>query len=162
MKIIQIDGIKGLVTALFIGVCTFAGFVIFPGQVAMTLWNKYLASSFMFPTLNLMQGVLLWGIAAISYCIVSKKGFAVTFKNTPELSDEELDAIMKSAKLSSQIRMINRNVSKFDKFEMHNKKDLGLKNTNNEKDTSYISSPMPLNNSKNIETKNDETISNSK
>ena len=68
MKIIQIDGIKGLITAAFMGVCLFAGFVLFPGQVAMTLWNKYLVSSFMFPTLDLLQGVLLWGIVAISYC----------------------------------------------------------------------------------------------
>ena len=52
---------------------------------AMNLWNTYLASSFMFPTLDLLQGVLLWGIVAISYCIVSKKGLAVSFKNSPEI-----------------------------------------------------------------------------
>lgn len=163
MKIIQIDGIKGLISAVAIGVCLFAGFVIFPGQVAMTLWNKYLATSYMFPVLDLLQGVLLWGIVAISYCIISKKGFAVSFKNTPELSDEELDAIMKTAKMTSQFRMLNKNMTKFDKFEMHNKKDLNLKSSlKNEKETTYISSPMDLKDSKNIEVKEDETISNSK
>ena len=67
MKVVQINGIKGLITALFIGVCLFAGFVIFPGYVAMTLWNKYLVANLMFPALNLIQGVLLWGIAAITF-----------------------------------------------------------------------------------------------
>ena len=98
MKIIQIDGIRGLVTALFIGVCLFAGFVVFPGLVAMHYWNKYLVNLFMFPMLNLFQGVLLWAIVAISYFILSKKGLAVSFKNTPELSDEELDMILKKSK----------------------------------------------------------------
>ena len=45
----------------------------------------------MFPQLNLLQGILLWAIVVITYCILTKGGFAVSLKNTPELSDEELD-----------------------------------------------------------------------
>lgn len=37
MKVIQINGIKGLITAVFIGVCLFAGFVLFPGYTAMAV-----------------------------------------------------------------------------------------------------------------------------
>ncbi len=76
MKIIQIDGFKGLITAAFIGICLFAGFVVFPGMVSMHLWNKYLVNLFMFPVLDVFQGVLLWGIIAITYCILSKKRFS--------------------------------------------------------------------------------------
>ena len=161
MKIIQIDGIKGLITAVFMGVCLFAGFVLFPGQVAMTLWNNYLVSSFMFPTLDLLQGVLLWGIVAISYCIVSKKGLAVSFKNTPEISDEELDAIIKSAKISSHMKMMNKNISKFDRFDLH-KKGTSLKSSNDECEKSFVSSPISANESKNIEKSEEESISNLK
>lgn len=160
MKIIQIDGIKGLITAVFIGVCLFAGFVLFPGQVAMTLWNKYLVTSFMFPTLDLLQGVLLWGIVAISYCIVSKKGLAVSFKNTPEISDEELDAIIKSAKISSQFRMMNKKMAKFDKFEMSEKEPV-IKSIKEEKETSYMSSPISANEVQATET-SEESVSNAK
>ena len=117
MKIVQIDGFKGLVSAVFIGLCLFAGFVISPGYVAMSLWNKYLVTSYMFPSLNLLQGVLLWAIVVILYCILTKGSFAVSFKSTPEISDEELDSIIKSAKISSQIRMLNNKFSQKDKFE---------------------------------------------
>lgn len=161
MKIIQIDGIKGLITAVFMGVCLFAGFVLFPGQVAMTLWNKYLVSSFMFPTLDLLQGVLLWSIVAISYCIVSKKGLAVSFKNTPEISDEELDAIIKSAKISSQVRMMNKKMAKFDRFEM-SKKESSIKAAKEEKENSYMSSPISVNENQNIEASEEDSVSNVK
>ena len=121
MKIIQIDGFKGLVSAVFIGACLFAGFVISPGYAAMTLWNKYLVSSYMFPQLNLLQGILLWAIVVISYCILTKGGFSVSLKSTPELSDEELNSIIRNAKISTQMRMLNKSISKSDKFEQLNK-----------------------------------------
>ena len=124
MKIVQIEGIKGIITAVFVCACAFAGFVISPGYAAMYLWNKYLAQPYMFPTLSLFQGVLLWGIIVISYFIVTKNGFALSFKNTPEMSDEELNSIIKSAKINAQMRMMNRIISKSDN---------GIQFNNNEK-----------------------------
>ena len=136
MKIVQIDGFKGLISAVFIGACLFAGFVISPGYVAMTLWNKYLVSAYMFPQLNLIQGILLWAIVVITYCILTKGGFAVSFKNTPELSDEELDSIIRSAKVSTQMRMLNKAISKSDKFDSIQKNPYsGDVNTSSQKDS---------------------------
>ena len=158
MKIIQIDGFKGLITAAFIGVCLFAGFVVFPGLVAMHLWNKYLVELYMFPVLNLLQGVLLWGIVAISYCILSKKGLAVSFKDTPELSDRELDMIMKRARIQSQLTRVNRMIQKSDSFE--SKSNISI--NNNDKELSHMSSPVSLANDKAVDKKDDEAISNLK
>lgn len=117
MKIIKIDGFKGLVTALFIVACLFAGFVIFPGIVMMYLWNKYLVNLAQFPILDVFQGVLLWGIIAISYIIITKGKCAVSFKQAPELSDPEMNMIIKNAKIYSQMKKINNNMSKSDKFD---------------------------------------------
>ena len=136
MKIIQIDGFKGLITAAFIGICLFAGFVVFPGLVSMHLWNKYLVNLFMFPVLDLFQGVLLWGIIAISYCILSKKGLAVTFKESDVLSDSELDLIMKKAKIHSQMKKVILIIQKSDCFELQ--KDSSKQN----RDLSHVSSPI--------------------
>ena len=147
MKIIQIEGFKGLVSAVFIGACLIAGFVISPGYAAMTLWNKYLVSSYMFPQLNLLQGILLWAIVVITYCILTKGGFAVSLKNTPELSDEELDSIIKTAKISTQMKMLNRNISKTDRFE-----NLGKNNPYSE----------DLNSVNNSESENEKNITNLK
>jgi hypothetical protein len=124
MKIIQIDGIRGLITAGFVGVCLFAGFVAFPGFVAMHYWNKYLVNLYMFPELSLFQGILVWGIIATSYAIVTKRDFALSFKNSPDLSEEEINSIIKSAKINSQMRMMNKIISKADIVDLaKNKKN---------------------------------------
>lgn len=117
MKIIKIDGFKGLFTAAFIVCCLFAGFVISPGYVAMHLWNKYLVNLFMFPQLNLFQGVLLWGIVFLSYYIVVKGVIPVSFESPKELSDAELNMIMKNARAFSQMQKRSSIVQKSDKFE---------------------------------------------
>ena len=155
MKILQIDGIKGLVTAAFIGICLFAGFVLFPGMVAMHFWNRYLVNLSMFPQLSLFQGVLLWGIVAVSYCILSKSGLAVSFRSTPELSEEELEAIIKTAKISSKMRIMNKLMSKADKVEIH-------KNSKEDNETSYVSSPISLNKTDSVEKIENEKVSNIK
>lgn len=157
MKVIQINGIKGLITAVFIGVCLFAGFVLFPGYTAMTLWNKYLVSGFMFPTLNLLQGVLLWAIAAITFCIVSKQDLAVSLKSSPDLTDEELNSIIKSAKANAQMKMMSKIMSKSDKFEL-NKDEIQTPSVI-EKD-GFMSSPITIN--KKNEQKDEESVSNIK
>ncbi len=155
MKILQIDGIKGLVTAVFMGICLFAGFVLFPGMVAMHFWNRYLVNLYMFPQLSLFQGVLLWGLVVVSYCILSKSGLAVSFKSTPELSEEELESIIKSAKISSNMRIMNKIMSKADKVEIH-------KNSKEDKESSYVSSPISLNKTDSVEKIEDEKVSNIK
>lgn len=155
MKIIQIDGFKGLITAAFMGVCLFAGFVIFPGMVAMHLWNKYLVSNLMFPVLNLFQGVLLWAITAISYFILSKKGFAVSFKDAPELSDSELDMIMKKAKIHSHMNKVNKIIQSKDCFEKLKKESNPL----SDKNLSHMSSTISRSEEVSAEVKDEESIS---
>lgn len=116
MKVIQINGIRGILTALFIGACLFAGFVIFPGYVAMSLWNKYLTVLAGYPVLNLFQGVLLWAMVFISYSILTKGGFSISFQNGPiALSDKELNRILQHARFYSQMKREAH--SRIDRFE---------------------------------------------
>lgn len=117
MKIFQINGFRGLIMTAFIVCCLFAGFVVFPGIVAMHLWNKYLVTLLSFPVLNLFQGVLLWGITAVSYFIISNGRLPVSFETPDSLSDAELNMIMKKARISSDMRKINAMMKKTDTFE---------------------------------------------
>lgn len=160
MKIVKIDGIKGLITALFICAGLFAGFVISPGYIAMHLWNKYLVNLLMFPQLNLLQGVLLWAIIGISYCITCNKGFAVSFRESPELSDEEVDSIIQKAKNNSKLKMMNKIMTKSEKFEIKN--DDFIKSSSVENDSSFISSPISINKKTQIDKVEDENVSNLK
>jgi hypothetical protein len=121
MKVIRIDGIKGLFTAVFMAACLFAGFVISPGYAAMYLWNKYLVADYMFPQLSLFQGVLLWAMIFLTYCILTKGRFAVSFQSSNDMRDEELESIIRSAKINSQLRMMNKQLSQKDKFVRNDK-----------------------------------------
>ena len=112
-KIIQISGIKGLITALFVVTCLAAGFVAFPGFVAMNIWNHFAGSSV--PEINLYQGILLWAIVALVYFIANKQSFSVSFETPKELNEEELNMLMERIKLQSKATMINKmiNVDEF-------------------------------------------------
>jgi hypothetical protein len=128
MKIIQINGFRGLLTVAFIGVCLFAGFVVFPGLVAMHLWNKYLVTLASFPVINLIQGTLLWGITAVSYVILTKGNMPVSFKHVNEFRNSEVENIIKQAKIQSQIEKINKEIQLSDKFEKRKEEMLNVNN----------------------------------
>lgn len=130
MKIIEIAGIKGLISAVVIAFCAFAGFVISPGYAAMYLWNKYLMGACGFPQIGLFQGILLWAIVVITYYILTSDGFAVSFKSAPQLSDEEIKSIIRTSKIRSKMDMMNKIVSKSDKFENSNNNPFTTKNGN--------------------------------
>ncbi len=121
MKIFQINGFRGLIMTAFIICCLFAGFVMFPGVVAMHLWNKYLVNLLSFPSLNMFQGVLLWGITALSYFIISNGKLPVSFESPDSLSDAELSMIMKKARISSDMRKINSMMKSADSFQKTSK-----------------------------------------
>ena len=105
-KIIQISGIRGIIMAMFIVTCLAAGFIAFPGLVAMNIWNYFAGTNL--PVINLYQGILLWGIVALSCFIASKQKFAVSFETPKELTEEEMNILMERIKMQSQAKMINQ------------------------------------------------------
>ena len=111
MKVIQINGFRGILMATFVAACLFVGFVVFPGDVIMHLWNKYLVALAGFPVVNLFQGILLWGICAVSYYIVVKGNLPLAFGAPDNLSDAELNMIMKQARMKPTSRHQTHNPS---------------------------------------------------
>lgn len=106
-RVIQISGWKGIVMVLFIGVCLTAGFVAFPAFAAMYGWN-YLASLVAIPTINIWQGLLLWGfVAGIVYTLNDRKKFVTSFHAQTELDEEELKKVLDRVRLQSQAKMLN-------------------------------------------------------
>ena len=116
MKIIQINGFRGLMMAAFIGAGLISGFVACPGIIMMRLWNHFLVPYGM-PVLDAFQGVLLWVMVALTYYILTKGYMPVSFASPDKISDAELDMIMKNAKIRSDLRKMNARVMTFDKFE---------------------------------------------
>lgn len=106
-RVIQINGFRGLCVALAIVTCLIAGFVVFPGLLAMMAWNFVSAKTALVPTVGILQGTLLWGIMVVSYMIVKKRSILVSFKTPTELSDEELDEVMERIKMETTAQMMN-------------------------------------------------------
>ncbi len=102
-KIIQINGIKGLIMALFVVICLAAGFVLFPGLVAMSIWNKVFSN--VLPSINMYQGVLLWIIIVLTGFVFSKRKVSVSFGMPKGLTDDEMNAVMQRIKLHSNEKM---------------------------------------------------------
>lgn len=80
--------------AIFVVVCLAAGFVGFPALIAMQGWN-YAAEFFGFPTINMVQGLMLWAIIAISCFIINEKGKYFVTINSKGLSDKEIAKLIK-------------------------------------------------------------------
>ena len=95
LRVIQINGFRGICMALGIVSCLIAGFVVFPGIVAMNIWNFISVKTALIPSLGLVQGMLLWGITVVTYMITKKNSLIVSFKAPTELTEEEIDEVMK-------------------------------------------------------------------
>lgn len=102
MRVLEIRGFKGLALALFVTSCLIAGFIAFPGFVAMNTWNYLANKTLSFPTINFLGGVLLWGIALMTFFITrKKKPFSISFASPQELTDAEVQQVLSKIKSQS-------------------------------------------------------------
>ena len=97
LRVIQISGIRGLLSAAFIVVCLAAGFIVFPALVLNKLWNHIADITGAIPYINMFQGLILWAILAVSYLIINKKQkYLVAFE--PQTSKREIKDIINEIK----------------------------------------------------------------
>ncbi len=102
INVIQIRGIRGLIIAGMVVCCLFAGFVLFPGLVAMVAWNAVAEHVSQIPAIGIIQGVLLWGIIVASYFVFRKEKLVVCMKSSQGLSDEEIKSVFADIKKQAQ------------------------------------------------------------
>ena len=93
LNIIQINGTRGILIVIGIVCCLAAGFIYFPGWVAMHIWNFISAYVEQMPAIGIIQGILLWGIAAASYFIFRKEKLVVCMRASEGLSEDELKKV---------------------------------------------------------------------
>lgn len=101
LNVIQIKGIRGLILAGFVVCCLAAGFIVFPGWTCMQIWNHVSLYTGSLPVIGIIQGILLWGILAISYFIFRKEKVVVCMKTPQGLSEEELKTVFADIKKQS-------------------------------------------------------------
>lgn len=102
LRVIQISGIRGLLSAIFIVACLIAGFVGFPSLMLNKLWNHIADITGVIPYINMFQGLILWGILAVSYLIINKKQrYLAVFEPKPK-NPKEIRDIIREIKAQSE------------------------------------------------------------
>lgn len=99
-RVITINGIRGVITAIFIVCGLIAGFIISPGWVCMKLWNYVFDGSNSIAMMNLLQGIMLWAIIALSLYALNNKRSLIGFGAYPALTPEQIRNIMEKARQS--------------------------------------------------------------
>ncbi len=130
INVIQINGIRGLVVVVLIGCCLAAGFIAFPGWVAMNAWNAMASYVSTIPAIGIIQGVLLWGIIVASYFTFRKQKLVVCMKSPQGLSEEELKAVFADIKKQSSEDPILQAMLKARESELNIKKQEDKANKN--------------------------------
>lgn len=102
VRIIQINGLRGLLLTFFIISCVAAGFIAFPAFLTMNAWNYFSTTFNTFPLINFSQGLLLWAIIVICAFILNKKRFIVSFTAEQELNESQVQRI------TSKVKEINK------------------------------------------------------
>lgn len=107
-KIVQISGIQGIIVAIFVVACLCAGFVAFPGLVAMKVWNSFLPNY----SLNLFQGIMLWAIIFLTIFISRRQHFSVMIGTPQQLNEEEMNLLMQRIRMQAEARRLNQIITK--------------------------------------------------
>lgn len=98
LRVIQISGVRGILSVIFIITCLGAGFIGFPSLVVCRIWNYFAQGSFYVPEINLFQGMILWGILAVIYTILNNKHKFLVALEPKSMSGAEIREIIRNAK----------------------------------------------------------------
>lgn len=120
-RVITINGVRGIITIIFVVLGLIAGFIISPGWVCMKLWNVFFEHSFVM--MNLIQGIMLWAILALSLYALNNNRPLIGFGNYSGLTQEQIKDIMTRARKSE-----NRIIKELE--EMHRKEEKNKETTN--------------------------------
>ena len=62
IKIVEINGLRGIFLIAYAVVCAAAGFILFPAWAIMSVWNWFGTYIYHLPHMNLIHGFMLYAI----------------------------------------------------------------------------------------------------
>ena len=84
-NVIQIKGFTGIFIAIFLIGCLIEGAIFFPSKILMHSWNYIAHFIDNMPTMNLLHGVILWAIIALSTFALLKDKKPISYES-PSMS----------------------------------------------------------------------------
>ena len=125
-KVITINGIRGMIVAVFVVLGLIAGFIISPGWVCMKTWNYFMESSTMFSLMNIYQGIMCWAMIALALYALNGKRSLIGFGTYSGLSPHQIKDIMKRAKAeeSNILKELDKKIEEKQKSTFNNDKSM--------------------------------------
>ena len=99
LRVIQISGFRGILSAVFFVACLGAGFIGFPALALSKLWNHFAGG--ILPEINFFQGLILWAILGVSYLILNQKHQYLTTFEPKVATPMEIKSIINEIKTQS-------------------------------------------------------------
>ena len=105
-KVITINGIRGMITLVFIVLGLIAGFIISPGWACMQIWNHIFENSNTIAIINLFEGIMLWTIIALVLYALNNRKPLIGFGSYQGLSPDQIKEIMDRARKSEVFKPV--------------------------------------------------------
>jgi len=93
-KIIQINGLSGLLLLGMITTGVICGFVLFPVWVMMIGWNSIVNDILKGPSINYFQAFLLWLVVALLFYLILKNSVSIKVQGPENMSETDIKEIV--------------------------------------------------------------------
>ena len=94
IKVIEINGFRGIFVVVYALICAGAGFILFPAWAFMSMWNWIGTYVYYLPKMTLLHGFMIYVAAVLVYIATNpnKSSFGIS---TVNLTKSHIAAIMK-------------------------------------------------------------------
>lgn len=113
-KVLQISGFSGLLILGTVVFCLIAGFIGFPIMLVTLGWNALIAGTLGLPSMNLLQGGLLWSIICLSLYLSSRNKFCIKIASEEEMmkDDEFIKVLSDKVKTQNEHKKLAESLQK--------------------------------------------------
>lgn len=94
IKVIEINGMRGIFVIVYGIICAAAGFILFPAWLLMSIWNWFSVYVYNLPHMNLVHGFMLYAVLVLLYFATGSYKTSLNI-SSPNLNKSHIAAIMK-------------------------------------------------------------------
>lgn len=93
-KVVQINGLSGILILGFISTGVFCGFIIFPIWIIMNAWNIVVGEALHGPVINYFQSLLLWFAIILSLYLILRNSISIKIQKEEYLEPKDIKDII--------------------------------------------------------------------
>ena len=97
-KVVEINGLSGLLILGFVATGLFCGFILFPIWVVMMGWNNIVGAIFNGPNINYFQASLLWSAFILIFYLLLRNSISIKIQKEEALNHKDIKDIINNIK----------------------------------------------------------------